>query len=308
MGRTPPLGLLRTFEAAARHGSFKTAADELHVTPAAVSQQIRLLEENLGVRLFDRLARGVVLTEQGRFYLAGVSDGLNRLGAATDRLLQPDLSGPLAISTLPSFASYWLIPRLPRFQARYGAVALQITAATSLVNVRQGEADVAIRFGRGNYPGVRAEHLMNDVIFPVCSPALLRGATPKSVRELLRYPLIHDVGVSEGEPWAEWSTWAREDGADASNAPSHLRLGDTNLVLAAAMEGQGIALARRTITQGLIDRGLLVRPLGSVSRPTDYAYYFVCSEDRFDNPKVVALRDWLIEEVGADNSLRSGSA
>jgi LysR family glycine cleavage system transcriptional activator len=297
--RTPPLFLLRTFEAAARHGSFKAAAAELHVTPAAISQQVRSLEDHLGVDLFKRRVRKVELTDRGQEFLEGVSDGLQRLEAATLQMQEPRLAGTLRVTTVASFAIHWLIPRLPRFRSRFPSIELVLDATPRAVDLAAGEAQVAIRFGSGRLPGLKAELLMRDVIFPVCSPALPGRAQLRQVADLVRYPLIHDLGATQAEPWATWTPWLREALPGGSATRGSLYFGDATLALAAALAGQGVMLARQSIASASLATGQLIRPIASMVRESDFAYYLVATEAAFDTPRVAALRRWLSDECSA---------
>lgn len=295
--RMPPLHLLRTFEVAARRGSFKLAAEDLHVTPAAVSQQMRALEELLEVNLFQRRVRGVVLTERGLQYLQGVSDGILRLKEATRQLQEPSVAGPLTVTTVASFAQQWLIPRLKAFRAGHPSIEITIEASSAPVDLHRGGADLAIRFGQGHYSGLVSTLLMSDTIFPVCSPILVGGTIHSTLADVLRYPLIHDIGASEAEPWAHWAPWLREIGAGILPDTGHLKVGDTSLALAATCSGQGVMLGRRSIVSNLLSAGLLTRLVPSAIRETDFAYYIVTTELSADAPRVVAFKQWLLEEA-----------
>src|SRR5262252_10091167 len=190
--RLPSLNGLRAFEAAARHLSFTLAAAELNVTQTAISHQIRRLEEELGIRLFVRQNRALALTPEARDYLPGVRAAFNDLRLATDRLLRKDDDKVLTVSTLASLAAKWLLPRLSAFQEAHPGLDVRITTSTTLVDFRNGDVDAAIRWGRGHWPGVRAEWLMADEAFPVCSPALLEGNRPlRCPEDLSRYTLLH---------------------------------------------------------------------------------------------------------------------
>jgi LysR family glycine cleavage system transcriptional activator len=296
--RSPPLPLLRTFEAAARHLSFKAAAAELNVTPGAVSQQVRSLEGHLGVPLFSRGIRKVELTDRGRELLKGVSDGLQRLETATLQVREPHLAGTLRVTTVASFALHWLVPRLPQFRNRFPSIELVVDASPRTVDLLAGEADVAIRFGSGRYPGLDAELVMRDTIFPVCSPALLGGTMPRQAADLLRYPLIHDAGATQGEPWATWSPWLREASLDSPGA-TQLHFGDATLALAAALTGQGVMLARHSIAAAALASGKLIRPIASMARESDYAYYTVATKAAFTTPRLAVFRQWLLDECAA---------
>ena len=289
--RLPPLNALRAFEAAARHLSFTRAAEELHVTQAAVSHQIKGLEEWLGMPLFRRLNRALMLTEAGQTYLPAVRDALDTLAQATDRLFRRDSAGALTISTMPSFAAKWLVMRLGRFQARHPELEVRLHATPQLADFAQQDVDVAIRFGSGRWPGLRSERLMTEDIFPVCSPALLRGGLPLARPEdLRRHTLLHDDYMIT---WAIWAEAAGLTGIDLHRGP---RFNDSALILQAAMEGAGVALARGVLVADDVAAGRLVR-LFDIHLPGDYAYYVAAPPPYFSRPKVRAFRDWLFEEA-----------
>jgi LysR family glycine cleavage system transcriptional activator len=295
--RMPPLSLLRTFEVAARRGSFKGAAEELHITPAAVSQQMRTLEELLDVTLFRREVRAVVLTDIGQEYLLGVSDGLLRVQEATLKLRGPLLAGELKITTVPSFAQYWLISRLKVFRARYPSIDIMVDASSNVLDLHHEEADLAIRFGHGRYQGLVSTLLMTDTIFPVCTPVLLGGRHHAELGDLLRYPLIHDVGAGEAEPWAHWAPWLRELDTSVQPDSGHLKFGDTSLALSATRSSQGVMLGRASVVSDLLAVGELVRPVPEAVRETDFAYFILTTETAAAIPRIRAFREWLLEEA-----------
>src|ERR1700751_2588996 len=206
--RLPSLNGLRAFEAAARHLSFTLAASELNVTQTAISHQIRRLEEELGIRLFIRKNRALALTPKARDYLPGVRAAFNDLPLATDRLLRKDDDHVLTVSTLASLAAKWLLPRLTAFQEAHPGLDVRITSSTALVDFRNGDVDAAIRYGRGHWPGLRADWLMSDELFPVCSPALLKGSRPlKSPKDLAQHTLLPSSGGYDDD-WRLWLTAA----------------------------------------------------------------------------------------------------
>lgn len=288
--RLPPLNALRAFEAAARHLSFTKAADELHVTQAAVSHQIKGLEEWLGLPLFRRVNRGLVLTDAGQTYLPPLRDALDLMANATERLFRKDSTGALTISTMPSFAAKWLVLRLGHFQAKHPELDLRLHTTAQMVDFAQQDVDVAIRFGSGNWPDLRVERLLNEDIFPVCSPRLLPNLACPA--DLKRHTLLHDDYMIT---WASWLTAAGVEGIDVERGP---RYTDSALVLQAAMEGQGVALARQVLVADDLAAGRLVRPF-DVVLSGQYAYYFVAPPHYFSRPKVKAFRDWLFAEAEA---------
>src|SRR5882724_7018911 len=189
----PPLNALRAFEAAARNGSFLLAARELGLTPGAISYQIKALEERLGVGLFQRLPRGVVLSEPGRAYQQRVADAFDRLGAATDGLVGRQRSRAIRITALPAFAEKWLVPRLPRFRDRHPGVEVQLSADPEVIDFVTRDFDVGLRYSDGRHPALQVTEIMTEEIFPVCSPALLAGTRPlRAPADLALHPLIYD--------------------------------------------------------------------------------------------------------------------
>jgi LysR family glycine cleavage system transcriptional activator len=294
--RLPPLNALRAFEAAARHLSFTRAAEELHVTQAAISHQVKALEEHLGRKLFRRLNRALRLTDDGQAYLPSVSRAFTLLNEATNDLLTKQTPGPLTVSALPSFAARWLVPRLGRFRQIRPDIDLRIDPSADLTDFAAGDVDVSIRYGRGKYPGLRADWLMTEDIFPVCSPALREGAQPlREPGDLVHHVLLHDDGHGD---WRTWLLAAGVDGVDPGRGPIFT---DSSMLIQAAMAGQGVALARGVLAADELAAGRLVRPF-TLSLPTDYAYYFVCPGDTAEQPKIAAFREWLLAESKAEST------
>jgi LysR family glycine cleavage system transcriptional activator len=292
--RLPPLNALRAFEAAARHMSFSKAADELHVTPAAISHQVKALEDVLGVTLFRRLVRSLALTDAGRTYLPNLTRGLDHIARATEQLRGRGLAGRLTLSVMPSFAMRWLVPLLPDFHAAFPDIDLVVRAEPRKVDFDTEDVDAAIRYGPATHPGLRADLLMREEIFPVCSPALVQG--PRAIRTLAdvrHHPLIHDFDASAAESWFHWETWIREHGLGDVDPTRGLRFSDSSLMLEAATLGLGVALGRSAIMGDLLASGRLVRPVAE-AHDADHAYWIVSPERLADEPKVAALRDWLI--------------
>ncbi len=294
--RLPPLNALRAFEAAARHLSFTRAAEELHVTQAAISHQVKALEEDLGRKLFRRLNRALRLTDDGQAYLPSVSKAFALLNEATSDLLTKQAPGPLTVSALPSFAARWLVPRLGRFRQIRPDIDLRIDPSVALADFAAGDVDVSIRYGRGKYPGLRADWLMAEDIFPVCSPTLLTGAHPlREPNDLAHHVLLHDEGHGD---WRTWLLAAGVEGVDPARGPIFT---DSSMLILAAMAGQGVALARGVLAADELAAGRLVRPF-TLSLPTEYAYYLVCPEATAGQPKIAAFRAWLLDEAGGEAS------
>ena len=285
----PPLNALRAFEAAARHLSFTLAASELNVTQTAISHQIRRLEEELGVRLFIRQNRALALTPEARDYLPGVRAAFNDLRLATDRLLRKDDDKVLTVSTIASLAAKWLLPRLADFQEAHPGIDVRITTSTSLVDFQRDNVDAAIRYGRGQWPGVHADWLMADELFPVCSPSLLRG--DKSLRtpeDLKDHVLLH---TNNGDDWRLWLTAAGLS-TSISRLPG-ITFDMTLMTVQAAIDGMGVAMGRTSYVRDDIAKGRLVVPF-KIALPADAGFYLVSPEGRREAPKLAAFRHWMI--------------
>jgi LysR family glycine cleavage system transcriptional activator len=288
--RLPSLNGLRAFEAAARHLSFTIAASELNVTQTAISHQIRRLEEELGIRLFVRRNRALELTPEAKDYLPGIRAAFNDLRLATDRLLRRDDDHVLTVSTLASLAAKWLLPRLSTFQEAHPGVDVRITTSTGLVDFRTGGVDAAIRYGRGHWQGLRADWLMADELFPVCSPALLKGDKPlRCPQDLVHHTLLHSSGGYDDD-WRQWLTAAGLP-ADISKQPG-LSFDLIFLTVQAAIDGSGVAMGRTSYVQDDIAKGRLVVPF-EIALPADAGFYLVSPETRADPPKLAAFRQWL---------------
>ena len=291
----PSLNGLRAFEAAARHQSFTRAAEELNVTQTAVSHQIRTLEERLGLKLFNRRGPALQLTEAARDYLPSVRSAFDELYDATERLTRRDGDATLTVSTLTSFAAKWLVPRLGGFQDLHPEISIRITTSTVSVDFDRDDVDVAIRYGRGDWPGLRADRLIREDIFPVCSPKLLDGSHPLArPDDLVHHTLLHMVGFRED--WQVWLTAAKVDDVDPS---SGLRFDLMVNALQAAIDGLGVALGRTPLVERDLATGRLVAPF-DISLPIESAYYVVAPEQTADRPKIEAFREWLITTLTTD--------
>lgn len=288
--RLPPLNSIRAFEAAARHLSFTRAAEELHVTQSAISHQVKALEAFLGLRLFRRLNRALVLTDEGQEYLPPVRRAFDQLHEATRRLIEKEARGKLTVSVLPSFAARWLVPRLGRFAQACPEIDIRLMPTHDLVDFARDEVDVCIRYGRGRYPGLRVDRLMEEDVFPVCSPELLESPYAlKRPHDLIHHVLMHDDGHGD---WRTWLLSAGVTDVDPRRGPIFT---DSSLLIQAAVAGQGVALARGALVQDDLDNGNLVRPF-ELSLSVDFAYYLVCPEESADQPKVAAFRAWILDE------------
>ncbi len=300
--RLPPLNALRAFEAAARHRSFTLAADELSVTPAAVSHQVKGLEELLGVRLFRRLPRGLRLTDQGRNYLPGLTDGLDRLAEATERLTGRRLAGRLKVSVIPSFAARWLVPRIGDFYDRFPQIDVVIDAEPRNVDFAREDVDVGIRYGYGRYPGLHVELLLKEDLFPVCSPSLLnRGAPLKEMSDLRHHVLLHDSTAHLDELWVSWDLWLKAAGITDIDLGRGPRFSDTAMILQAAIAGHGVAIGRSALLGEDLRAGRLVRPF-DITREAVFSYWVVTAPGSLDEPKVVVFWNWLAEQAARDRA------
>ncbi len=291
VARLPSLNGLRAFECAARYMSFTKAAAELHVTQTAISHQIRRLEDELGVTLFLRLKEGLALTEEGQAYLPGIRAAFHELRHATQALLASRQNTVLTINTLVSVASKWLLPRLPSFQQANPDIDVRISASTELVDFRQGGIDAAIRYGRGDWKGLRADFLMSDEIFPVCSPALL--STSKGLNtpaDLLDHTLLQVSGMTAGD----WNRWLSAAGESATLAEGpRLTFDLAMMAVQAAVDGQGVCIGRSTYVADDLRAGRLVAPF-ALRLKDELGFYLVTPHETADSKKIVALRTWLM--------------
>jgi LysR family transcriptional regulator, glycine cleavage system transcriptional activator len=292
--RLPPLNALKVFEAAARHESFTRAAEELCVTQGAVSHQVKALEAELAVKLFNRERQRLIITEAGRDYLAVVRDALDRIAAGTERLLQRQSAGVLTVSTSPDFAAKWLVHRLGHFAEANSGIDLRISATMHHVDFAREEVDLAVRHGDGNWPGLDAVRLSAEQLFAVCSPKLLsRRRRLEKPADLLKFPLIH---LDSRTDWAKWLQSFGFDGADVAHGPV---LNRASMVIDAAINGQGVALARTTLAAWDLINGRLVRPFPD-SQPVSKTYWIVCPKATMTLPKIMTFRDWLLAEAARD--------
>ena len=300
----PPLTSLRAFEAAARHLNFERAGDELAVTASAVGQQVKSLEAWLRRDLFVRLpSKGVALTSTGRLYAASISQLLDQLNEATQRALRPDASNVLTVSTVPSFALSWLIPRLGTLKARHPELEVRVSISPNLTDFANEDVDVAIRQGRGVYPGLRTDLLMEENFFPVCSAALLNDPTwpLREPADLSHHTLVHEIPETMPD-YITWPRWLAEIGVDTVDATQGPRFSHTFLAIQAAASGQGVALATNVLIGEYLNAGQLVRPFAHEVRGP-YQYYVVCPEAAADRPVIAAFRNWILDEAAIHRGL-----
>ena len=302
--RLPSLNALRAFEAVARHLSLTKVAQELHVTPAAVSHQIKSLEADLGVSLLHRLKGSFVLTETAQTALPLLSGGFEQIAEAARRLRRDETQRFLTISVSPAFAVTWLVRRLGAFSAAYPEIEVRLQTTNVRTDFASEGVDMAIRFGTGDYLGEQAIRLFDEVIFPVCSPSLL-GLGPKLERpaDLAAHTLLHvewTWSMTRGEP-LDWQMWLRAAGAGEVDAQHGPRFSNAGLALQAAIEGQGLALGSESLAGDELAAGRLVRPF-DVALPVNFAYYLVYPEDTAERPKIASFRQWILSEIAAGAS------
>jgi len=295
--RLPPLNALKSFEAAARHESFTRAAEELCVTQGAVSHQVKALEAELGIKLFNRERQRLIITEAGRDYLAVLRDAFDRIAVGTERLVQRQTSGVLTVSTSPDFAAKWLVNRLGRFAEAHPGIDLRISATLHHIDFAREDVDLAVRHGDGSWAGLDVARLSTEQLFAVCSPKLLRGRQRISKpADVLKFPLLH---LDDRKDWARWLEAAGVANAELAHGPV---LNRASMIIDAAVDGQGIALARTTLAAWDLINGRLVRPLAETLRLSK-TYWIVCPKATAALPKIKTFREWLLAEA-ADDSRR----
>ena len=288
--RLPALNGLKAFEAAARHESFTRAAEELCVTQGAVSHQVKALEAELGLKLFHREARRLVITETGRDYLEIVRDALDRIALGTERLQQRQASGILTVSTSPNFAAKWLVHRLGRFAQTHPEIDLRVSATLQHIDFAREDVDIAVRHGDGNWSGLHAVQLYTEELLAVCSPAFAEASGGlKDPADLSGLSLLH---LDNRQDWSKWFEAAGVIDADLSHGPV---LNQASIILDAAVDGQGVALARTGLAAHDLINGRLVRPF-EMTLPVSYAYWIVCPKATANLPKIETFRNWLLEE------------
>jgi LysR family transcriptional regulator, glycine cleavage system transcriptional activator len=300
--RLPPLSSLRAFEVVARHETFRAAAEELHVTPAAVIQQVKALEGFVGRKLIRRHGKGYSLTPDGSAGLEALRNGFDQLSAAVDAMSS---SGRriLTVSAVPSLSAEWLVPRLHRFSKQHPDIDVLLHPTVELVDLEHSRVDLGVRYGSGSYPGIASERLFDDEIFPVYSPQRLGRRALKNPGDLRGLPLIHTDWTPEAGHWPGWSDWLRAAGVTGVNANKGLRFSDGAMAIQAAVSGQGVALGSRALVRDHLQAGRLVRPF-ELSLVTDFAYYISCAKKRAEEPDLVAFRRWILSEAQRESPRR----
>jgi LysR family glycine cleavage system transcriptional activator len=298
--RLPSLNALRAFETAARHLSLTRAADELHVTPAAVSHQIKALESDLGTQLFRRVGRDLYLTDAAQAALPALRAAFDNLATATRRLREANDGHIITVSAAPSFASSWLLPRLERFREVHPEFDVRLDASARLVDFARDSVDIAVRYGSGDWPGLDVTPLFDDVIFPVCNPALRDGRPPlRTPDDLARHRLLHYEWQTETGTHPDWKMWLMAAGAtrvDPNRGPRFTALG---MAVQAAVEGHGVALGSHAICQGHLAAGRLVKPF-DFEMKLEFSYFVAVPPGNLGRRPVAAFRDWLLAEASGE--------
>jgi LysR family glycine cleavage system transcriptional activator len=296
--RLPPLNALRTFEAAARHLSFKSAGDELCVSHSAISHQIKKLERHLGVELFVRVAKGVELSKAGRDYYPIIRSAFERISFGTDLILSLKAPGIVTVQVYSTFAIRWLIPRMPAFQALHPSVMVRLHTSQSDVRFEHEDVDFCVMIGAPSQADLHYDYLFSSRIFPVCSPDLSATVTLETPQDLARHNIIQ-VYPSE----QDWWVWLEANHVHDVNPNSGLRVDSYDLALNAAGQGLGVALGIEPFVNRDLESGLLIEPFPGRRTFTLGDWYLACPGDKADNPEMCLFRDWLIEEVRRDGAM-----
>jgi LysR family glycine cleavage system transcriptional activator len=293
MRKMPPLATLRAFEAAARHLSFKRAADELAVTPTAISHQIRLLEETLGQKLFERRTRRVIMTSAAQTLYTPLRDSFDAIAQAVERVSATKVASTVTLTATMAFTSKWLVPRVAAFRNQYPGINLRLLASDDVIDLRTGAADISVRYGAGAYPGCHSQLLFEEMFAPVCSPHL-NVQTPA---DLEHHALIHSEWRQVDEITPTWPRWYAKAGLPYQRSGSDIVFTDETHAIQAAVAGQGIALAGVTLVADELANGALTVPLGPTL--TGRGFYLVIPDNHLDDGSVEAVREWLTGEAAS---------
>ncbi len=297
----PGLRSLRAFDAAARHLSFTRASADMGVTPAAISHQIKELEDQIGVSLFVRTSRTMRLTREGEILRAAAVESLEVLTRALKKIKKLENQKQLKITASPSIAAKWLVPRLDRFLATVPGADVRVDVSANALDFDRDDVDIAIRFGDGKYPGLHSDLLFHEKVFPVCSPRLITKSKPLATpRDLLHHQLIHLDWEAQGLPWPNWRMWMLAAGIRDFDDARGLHFSQTSLAVQAAIDGQGVALGDSNLVADDLAQGRLVKPFElSLRAPTQFAYHVISPLDTAEAPMVKAFREWCLKEAAA---------
>jgi LysR family glycine cleavage system transcriptional activator len=300
--RLPPLNALRAFETVARKLSFARAAEELHVTKAAVAQQVRLLEQEIGAPLVERSGRGLALTESGAAGAAGLAEAFSALARASRAMREAKGRRFLVINASASFAATWLVGRIGRFKALHPEIDVLLDALATEDSLESSTTDALVRWGAGNFPGLATTLLFKEDVFPVCAPELVGGDSPlRSPQDLSRHTLLH-LELSPAYPtWPTWSDWLKAAGGRDVDARHGVWFNNMAMAIRAAAQGQGVALSSFAIAADELAAGRLVAPF-STSVQTPFGYYFLCRPEEAGKPRIKALREFLVEEAARSSA------
>ncbi len=297
LSRLPSLNALRAFVVTARHLNFTEAAAELFVTPAAIGQQIRQLEDHIGSPLFHRQRGELELTEAGHALAPGLSDGFQLVLDTIARATRPAEEAPIRISAPPSFVSRWLVPRLDSLREVAPELRVAVDASARLSDFAADEVDCAIRYGAGHYPGLVAERLFDEAVVPICSPAFAATyGLARGPAALAGVPVIHEDGPERDPGCPDWRTWLRANGLSPLLVTDGVRLGQSSLVIEAAVAGMGIGLGKLRLAEADLAMGRLIMPFGA-PWPIESAYYFIVPPESMGRPGIARFRDWLNAEA-----------
>lgn len=296
--RLPPLNALKAFEAAARRLSFTKAAEELNVTPGAISQQIRQLEDYAGTPLFKRTGRSVLLTDAAQATLPIVREAFDKIAEAGRIMQAPARKGRVMVACAPSFATKWLAPRLESFHRAHDGIEAWLSADMGLTDFSTADADLAIRYGKGVYDGLKSETLLDETVMPVCSPALLEGAHPiRKPADLVHHTLLHDESTENDPSCPDWPSWLTARNVNSQTARRGPHFNQAVLVIEAAVSGQGVALAKRAVAAADLAAGRLVAPFADGSTAIDFGYWLVWPKGRHLSPDVRTFIKWIKAEA-----------
>ena len=295
----PGLRSLRAFTAAAQRLSFSKAAEDMGVTPAAISHQIKEIEDQLRVTLFIRNSRSMVLTQEGEILATAARESLETLGRAIKRVKRLENRNQIKVSASPSIGAKWLVPRLDKFLEIAPNADVRLDVTSSLVDFERDDIDIAIRFGEGRYPGMDAQLLFRDIVFPVCSPSIITREAPLNhPRDLLKHKLIHLDYEIQSSPWPNWKMWMAAAGIKDFDDRSGLHFRQTSLTVQAAIDGMGVALGDSNLVADDLAAGRLVKPFELALRtPPQFAYYIITPRNAAPNPLVGLFRDWCLKEA-----------